>query len=265
MKKLMILPILCLLLVSYGCSKKDDKLVLDPTHMFLYQDTETKIVASEHVHTWDTENSFIATVNRAGIVLGNHVGQTYITAHSEHNEAVCYVEVQPRNINYKEPFQEFFTTKSHIKSLEDRTIFYETEDYITYLGGSSFVNYVEYYFENRLMELCLMGIDMEHAYDLDDFIDERYEYIGMQEDIYIFLNNRIDRANMAVGIIYGYDYILVMYQPVLYIGSLPETYSSEKDQSARFKKTFSKYRNSLHHADLKANPAYTRKVKSSAL
>ena len=101
MKKILFL--MTAVLVIAGCSKSEDgKLTLSANQLSLYSG-DTKQVAVNDNATWSSKSEFVAEVSEDGIIKGNHVGKTIITATSDNGEALCELVVNAKYSTYTEP------------------------------------------------------------------------------------------------------------------------------------------------------------------
>ena len=93
------------------------------------------------------KSEFVAEVSEDGIIKGNHVGKTIITATSDNGEALCEVVVNAKYSTYTEPVLEFGVDKATVKAKEKRTIWEDNGNVISYKGENSAVKKVAYLFE----------------------------------------------------------------------------------------------------------------------
>ena len=78
-------------LVIAGCSKSEDgKLTLSANQVSLYSGDTKQVTVNDNA-TWSSKSEFVAEVSEDGIIKGNHVGKTIITATSDNGEALCEV------------------------------------------------------------------------------------------------------------------------------------------------------------------------------
>jgi len=79
--------------VFASCSSDNsDGLSLNKTNLQLASDVKAQLEASEKVE-WSSESNFVASVDDKGMVVGNHVGKTFIVASNGGHEVKCAVEV----------------------------------------------------------------------------------------------------------------------------------------------------------------------------
>ena len=89
MKKILFL--MTAVLVIAGCSKSEDgKLTLSANQVSLYSGDTKQVTVNDNA-TWSSKSEFVAEVSEDGIIKGNHVGKTIITATSDNGEALCEV------------------------------------------------------------------------------------------------------------------------------------------------------------------------------
>ena len=216
MKNTLIMTALVASLVFAGCSKDDEKqLTLSNDKVSLNAEETEKITASSTDVTWESENTFVAKVSSSGLITGNHVGKTTVTATSaKEGIAKCAVEVTPKFHTYTEPVLEFGATMASIKSKESRTLSNETSDGLTYKDpNNKKINGLAYLFEKGKM--TSVGVFVKNAYAVEavDFLAERYLPIDVNGQNYdaLFVNNAIDKADMLVIMDMDTSATLIMY------------------------------------------------------
>ena len=114
MKKILFL--MTAVLVIAGCSKSEDgKLTLSANQVSLYSGDTKQVTVNDNA-TWSSKSEFVAEVSEDGIIKGNHVGKTIITATSDNGEALCEVVVNAKYSTYTEPVLEFGVDKATVYS-----------------------------------------------------------------------------------------------------------------------------------------------------
>ena len=89
MKKILFL--MTAVLVIAGCSKSEDgKLTLSANQVSLYSGDTKQVTVNDNA-TWSSKSEFVAEVSEDGIIKGNHVGKTIITATSDNEEIAKFL------------------------------------------------------------------------------------------------------------------------------------------------------------------------------
>ena len=191
MKKILFL--MTAVLVIAGCSKSEDgKLTLSANQVSLYSGDTKQVTVNDNA-TWSSKSEFVAEVSEDGIIKGNHVGKTIITATSDNGEALCEVVVNAKYSTYTEPVLEFGVDKATVKAKEKRTIL---EDKTSTLGSSA------------------IALSYSYTEEIAKFLSERYQVIGKDSDgAYYFINNDSDKYNMGVRLSVESGFIMVVYVP----------------------------------------------------
>lgn len=213
MRKILLLSLVTLMMV--GCGNDDEaKLTLDSGKISLYSDDTEKITASEKV-TWNSDNEFVATISKDGVVTGEHIGKAVITATSNNGEAICEIEVKAKYSTFTEPVLEFGASKSTIKSKEKRTLLTEDATSLSFKSDKSPVQGVIYLFENGKMKSVGVFVNLSSSRETTNFLLERYMPVatGTRNVVGIMLNNLPDLATMSVAIGVEPEYALVGYMP----------------------------------------------------
>lgn len=154
-----------------SCSKNDNKEPsINKTRITLYVDETEKLTYSGNDEcTWFSDNKRIADVNK-GVVTANHVGTTTIHA----NNLTCEVVVKPRYTSFTEPYLEFGSSKSEVKSqMSGYTLKSEDNTMLTYYGKGNVDNY-GYQFKNGSLEMSALYTSASYALSLSDYLLERY-------------------------------------------------------------------------------------------
>ena len=214
MKKLLFLSLCSLSLVLSSCSSDDDKLTLNKTSVSLYSLGTEQLTASEPVD-WESDDIFVATVSEDGVVKGERIGQTFITAKSENGSAKCAVEVKAEYNTYTEPLFDFGSSKAEIKSKETRTVESETDNSLIFTPSESALDGIMYMFENDKMTSAAAVVKLSSAIDAAYFLVERYLVISAGEDGFegVMINNVPSKATVRVAISVQSSYCLIIYIP----------------------------------------------------
>lgn len=157
----------------------------------------------------------MATVSDNGIVTGQHVGTTIITAKSDNGKAECEVVVKAKYNTYLEPVFEFGANKSAIKSKENRVLDVEKEESLLFKPDKSSIQGVGHLFENGKMTSIGVNVKTSSSLEATKFLIERYLVVGagMGDIVGLMLNNLPSKATMSIGMGAESGYVLVMYMP----------------------------------------------------
>lgn len=208
----------CLLPMFFtGCSdddkKEDEALTLSTTQISFHADDSEQIVANKEVK-WHSESDFVAEVDADGFVEGKHVGETLITAVTKNGEkSDCEVEVLPVYNTYKEPVCDFGASRATVKSKESRKLLQEETTTLFYQGEKKVVEGVIYLFENNKLTSAAVAVSFSKTEEVTKFLLERYQLIGEEDGMYIFINNDIKKVDMGIVLSVQDDYLLIMYVP----------------------------------------------------
>ena len=210
MKKILFL--MTAVLVIAGCSKSEDgKLTLSANQVSLYSGDTKQVTVNDNA-TWSSKSEFVAEVSEDGIIKGNHVGKTIITATSDNGEALCEVVVNAKYSTYTEPVLEFGVDKATVKAKEKRTILEDKTSTLGYRGENSAVKSVAYLFENGKLTSSAIALSYSYTEEIAKFLSERYQVIGKDSDgAYYFINNDSDKYNMGVRLSVESGFIMVVY------------------------------------------------------
>lgn len=242
MKKIFLLLAIMLPMMFVSCSDddKDEPKFEYGLEFSLYHGT-TKQLESDANVTWHSENEFVAKVDGNGLVEGNHVGETYIVATNGYgNSTKCHVTVLPKYNTYTEPVLDFGASSDIIKSKERRTLLLENKDVLLFNGGNDSEVFVRYPMENGAMAAAAISIKYNYMKEAVDFIFERYQIIGEQDNVYFFINDNIDSFNMAVGVGIANQSLMIAYMP--YTPTKSITDATNTDLIEKFEQVFEKYR-----------------------
>lgn len=211
MKKIFLLLAIMLPMVFTSCSDDDESgLSLNKSNITLYSEDTEQLEANDNVD-WLSESEFVASVDANGLVTGNHVGTTNIIASNGSETSKCAIEVKPKFNTFTEPVLDFGVTKEVIKSRESRTILSETDNSLVYSGENDALNMIAYLFENGRLSVAGAAVSFAYTSELTNFLLERYQVIGEENGLYVFINNDLDNCDMIVSLSVESNYLLVTY------------------------------------------------------
>jgi hypothetical protein len=216
----LLIPVSLLIILSSiaGCSKKKEEVLLslNTNEITLKPNQTFNLVVSPDASgcVFRSENDTIAEVYSSGEIIARKVGETNIivtNSDKEYHES-CKVTVTPEYTMYREPYLGFGTSKSNIKFYETRQIADENDSTILYNGENSFIDSLTYSLKNSAYTSCLCGIPKDQLGLLDNYLAERYIYIGYI-DINLLARRTTNGKAYVVTQIYSSSEILVYYFP----------------------------------------------------
>lgn len=207
-----------------SCSSDEEESVTLSSRTVTMKCDETKTLkATGNVNTWTSENEFVATVDRNGIITAGHVGETNIVASGNNGSAMCKVTVEGKYNYYIEPLCKKGVKKSDVKKYESRKLKSETDNSLLYNGENSMVTGVGYSFDDSgelKMAIAIVPHDNSTtlAGHLSNFLLERYKYAAKLDETYSYMDaNRLADATKVVYVQIapnGYtNYATVTYVP----------------------------------------------------
>jgi hypothetical protein len=191
------------------CKEHDsDELTLKKSEVSLSYGDKYQIEAeSNYSITYLSENTFHATVSSSGMVTAGRVGETNIKVTDENDSKKLKVKVLPVYTIYETPYLEFGVTKSQVISkLGSDYQTTENSTSIFYLGSDVYVDLIMYSFDNA-GKLDMVGVAVVGTISttlLENFLNERYYYVGEYEDEdtgtnYLFIN-ALNESNATLGV-----------------------------------------------------------------
>lgn len=165
-------------------------LEVSPSEIVLCVGQQQQITTNTQA-TFIPEEIFFADVNKTGLVTANKVGITNITVATRHEEIVIPVVVVPQFTLI--PELDLYIGKSKTEAIYDFGIKYTQSPggvlwYNNYNAYCSFALSVT----NNIVESCLAIVPNEHATMLTSFLEERFEYLGRENEFFYFTNYEQD-------------------------------------------------------------------------
>lgn len=178
--------------------------------------------------TYESENSYIASVSSDGVITAKRVGSTivHIKNANKNFSATCEVAVTPQYNMFREPYLEFGATPTTIKVYEKRVLASETTTSLIYTGENSYLKNLLYLFENSAYTSSGCIVPTVYSSLLGSYMAERYVYLGTSsDDIMLFLST--DSKTAAALELYSTAYwIAAFYKNTTDAKlSLPQSYS----------------------------------------
>lgn len=217
MKKLLCLLAVWPMFILFSCSSDNgDDLSLNKTNLQLASDVKAQLEASEKVE-WSSESNFVASVDDKGMVVGNHVGKTFIVASNGGYKAKCEVEVIALHNTLTEPIIDFGASLSVIKSKETRTLFKEDSKSLFYKDDKSdVVQGIIYSFTSGKLKDIGLLINLSYTSVATDFFLERYQPFTESDGTYIMINNDFKNYTAGVCLYVKKDFLLAVYMPSIH-------------------------------------------------
>lgn len=187
--------------VFTACSSDDDNTptsnVLTKTNIILHKG-ETSIVSNQESGQIKSENEYIASVTRQGVVTANHVGETKIVCGNE----MCSVKVEAKYNLYSDPCLEFGTaTKAHVKSMVKAQLIQENAKALLYKENEETAITYKFDADGKLDGVLVIfkhNNISSKATELANFMKERYEPISISSTSSYFKNSYDKDYNMVV-------------------------------------------------------------------
>ncbi len=183
MKKIFSLMLLLATLLTFtACSGDEpDNTKLSQTSYIMYHGDKQSVNGSNCSDiVWNSENEFVATVKN-NVITGQYVGKT--TVNSTTKNLTFSVEVRPKYNTYEEPYLDWGASKSAIKA-KYGTPKSEDTNSLLYQTSNSNAPIMLYVFENGEMSTCGVVCKVSTAYELGDFLVERYVPVKVDVDNY---------------------------------------------------------------------------------
>lgn len=206
-------------LIFAGCSdddKKETLFSLSDESVSLHVDEEY-LLSSTKEAKWTCDNPFVVSANNSNYqtetrIKAKHVGKATIAVVTREGEkGECQVEVLPMYTTYREPVLEFGASKATIKAKENRVLLQEKTNSLGYRGEDNAVQAVFYLLENNKMTSVAVAASFSKTKEVTNFLLERYQPIGEEDGMFLFINNEIDKADMGVALTVQEDYLMIMY------------------------------------------------------
>ena len=220
MKRLLFIIIVVIL--AAGCEREDRLVSIDVIPSIEAYVGEKIILEVSHSPSnslapaiiFNTNNRFVASVNKGGDIVCNHVGTCTIMAATADTRfsTACTVVVKPTVELFDEPVLDFNITKTAVKLKENgKTIVYETAEMLVYQEIKHPVQHVAYQFdENQKLKSATTILSNNQPSRLTDFMTERYERFPSEDtkDLQVWKGNEIEALTKTVA-----DVCFVVYHP----------------------------------------------------
>ncbi|KEO72328.1 Ig-like domain-containing protein [Anditalea andensis] len=213
--------ILLVSLIMFSCGKEDPQdenitishttIDIDFENTFRLDATFIRDGYSPSDFIWETSNPAIAEVSNDGTVTGLRVGSTTVTVLTADRlfSAECEVTVNPTNFLYREPLFNFGQNKTFIRTNETRSFLGEDDLSLVFRGENPFIIGIAYLFPNTLYDMSYVFLNIQteaELLNLIDFLFQRYELLGDEEEFIFFGNEEV-----ILGLTQDEDGFLVIY------------------------------------------------------
>lgn len=235
MKKLFYFLPALLLSALYSCSDNENiDLKESETTLFSGQQYAIKAKSDTKI-TYNSNDEFIATVSDKGIVSAETIGETTIVLDNSIDNKSFKVKVKPKYDLYSVPDLSFGMTKSDlIKKYGTPDGEDEEMNTISYEGYSVPAPIVMFTFdkEDKLIASSV-AVLTSYSQDILPFLDERYKYIGEDEEAFLYIDAATEKEakTYVIAEVVNIDYWIVGYMPVK-----SEKADAYKNQQMSFKK-----------------------------
>ena len=201
---------------SFNLVVKEVPLTINATSISLISTKTFSLVVSPNTDgcTYESENSYIASVSSNGLITAKIVGKTIIHVKNTNKnlDATCEVTVTPQYELFREPYFGFGATPATIKAYEKRVLASETTTTLMYTGENSYLTAVLYLFENSANTGSSCLVPTVYSSLLGSFIGERYVYIGTTSDDLIMYLSIDSKTSVVLGL-YSIYYWMVIFVP----------------------------------------------------
>jgi len=203
-----------------GCQKEKvkepDLILLNTSEKQMYHNDTYQIDAqSISKITYSSGNEYHAKVSESGLVNARFVGETNIILKNDEDTKKVRIIVKPKSNLYPEPAVKFGDSRSSIIA-KFGTPDTQTSTGIGYANYSNTAPLLAFLFDSydRLTSYSLL-IKSAYSSSLADFLGERYLFIGLEYDIFLYINGFDEKTTtMAIGnTLYNISYWMVLYTP----------------------------------------------------
>ncbi len=210
MKKI-IYVLIALGITFASCSKKNSinpqyKLDTDKITM-AYDDThQFQVNSNDPNEVWKSSDETVGTVSSTGYFTAKKIGKSTVSVSGNGFNLSALVTIAPESNLCQEPFYLDGSSKSTVKSKENRALVSESETALLYTGENSKVRYVEYIFDTD--EMTGAALLLQNTADVVNesmtFFKERYTLIGAQNDVIFFTDNKNTVIGLTIDDVLGY-------------------------------------------------------------
>jgi len=202
--------------VFASCSKEEEKspeITLEKDSVTLTSGDEFLINAtSDYDLTYKSEDEYHAKVDEKGLVTATYVGETNIVVSNTETSKKVKITVRPEYTLCEDLCPYLGMTKSQILSKFGEP-YQTTEKYIRYKDYTSYVSLLVFTIENGVVTNITIAVSTSYMSMLISYLKERYAFVSMQNDIYMYVNNTDETkiTTMLGMMVYDAQYLAVTY------------------------------------------------------
>lgn len=210
MKKSTLLMLLCatiFLIASCTSDEEEQAEKLNTNSLTLKAGQSSKLIYDGSC-IWQSQEPLIADVDNDGNVYAKRVGETVILA----NDESCNVRVTPNYNTYIEPCMQWGVSMAYIEDyMKDFKSHGQVDNILAFEDALREIAYI-YSFESNMLQQSIIVAKLSKAYEIADFLLERYLAVDVDMDNYAAAFLSIDKKN-AVFLIFIEELITVVYMP----------------------------------------------------
>lgn len=194
-----------------SCGEDDNEgLTLDKTSVEVDYQKDVTLKASEGKCTWTSSNDFVASVDKDGKVVANHVGEAIITATKDGEAATCKVVVKATDNAYVMPVTAWGESMANVENAmgdayvkntaasDAESLFFGTK---TDLGFPWYI----YIFENGKLTSSSLTVELDDelkAVDtMADYLEQRFKLIEFNETTMVSTYANAETVATATNIV----------------------------------------------------------------
>ena len=208
MRKLFIAS-LALIPIFFSC-EKSSKLTVAPEEIILYSEGSTKITTNASSPTFTVADDFYASVEADGTVKAKKVGETTIRVSGNGETTSVPVTIMSMYSLYPDLDKIVGKNKSAVSSLLGSGYTTGTDSWV-YKNYNSYTDGIVVTFENERVSSVGAIVSTSYTSMMSKYLLERYSLVGMQNDMYFFLNH--DKNASVVFSVYNVSYLMAVYVP----------------------------------------------------
>ena len=176
--------------------------------------------------SWSSNNDFIASISKDGIVTAKHTGECKIKYSNFFQTLICKVTVSPNVTLYDEPILQWGMSKSKLISIEG-TDYKVSGNTLGYMINSSTIPLKVYAFENEKLYSSVVVVKISSSERLADHLIDRYQPIVVEGTSNLFIDaySQEEATTVVYMKLYTTEYWAVMYMDIDYFDSMSITKS----------------------------------------
>ena len=232
---MMMVCALTLTFVSCGDDKDDA-----PTHFSVTPDNvtmyagQTKQLSAVGATQWSSDNEFVASVDKNGLVQANHVGAANILASDGNAMGQCAITVQPQYNCWATPLLTWGASMLEIHEAETHQLDTTAERYLVYsYPEGTTPAMVQYIFDNRGLECINVVVNGTAEFGtVASFLSERYLFYKQDDEgVNYFINaTTLETATMVVRLttLTSKSNFFTVVTYICNVSRSPETYDAPR-------------------------------------